>query len=86
MIEQEKQSLRKVDERLDPYSGRWQPREARTERLGEVLRQEGAVERVVRSRVWGVVEGRCGLEGMGDGGWETEYEKWKKDHEGRTQK
>jgi hypothetical protein len=51
---------RVVDERLDPYSGRYFPREPRTERLAALLRQERGVENIVRSRTWGVVRERCG--------------------------
>ncbi len=71
-----------MDERLDPYSGRFFPRwEARTERLKEVLRLEEGVERIVRGRVWGVLAERCGEE-MGDGlaeesGWEVALDKWR---------
>ncbi|KAI0204899.1 caffeine induced death protein Cid2 [Astrocystis sublimbata] len=51
---------RVVDERLDPYSGRYFPREPRTEKLAQLLRQERSVEKIVRSRTWGLVEERCG--------------------------
>ena len=53
-------SERRVDERLDPYSGRYFPREARTEVLQGVVRREREVERIVRRRVWGVLGERCG--------------------------
>ncbi|KAI0485067.1 putative caffeine-induced death protein Cid2 [Xylariaceae sp. FL0804] len=49
-----------VDERLDPYSGRYFPREVRTERLAMLLRQERGVENIVRSRTWDAVKRRCG--------------------------
>lgn len=58
--ENEKNSERVVDERLDPYSGRFFPREARTEQLALVLRQEMGVENIVRSRTWDTVRRRCG--------------------------
>ncbi|KAI0533627.1 caffeine induced death protein Cid2 [Xylaria digitata] len=58
--ETEKNRERVVDERLDPYSGRYFPREPRTERLALLLRQERAVEKIVRSRTWGLVQERCG--------------------------
>ncbi|KAI1367884.1 caffeine induced death protein Cid2 [Xylaria arbuscula] len=51
---------RVVDERLDPYSGRYFPREPRTEKLALLLRQERSVEKIVRARTWGLVQERCG--------------------------
>lgn len=51
-----------VDERLDPYSGRFFPREGRTEILAGVVRLEMGVEEVVRRRTWEVVKERCGGE------------------------
>ena len=68
-----------VDERLDPYSGRFFPREARTEILGGVVRNEKSVEGIVRGRTWGLVQERCG-----DGGeerWEEALDKWREDRE-----
>ncbi|KAI2472731.1 putative caffeine-induced death protein Cid2 [Annulohypoxylon bovei var. microspora] len=58
--ETEKNLERVVDERLDPYSGRYFPREPRTEQLANLLRQERSVENIVRSRTWGLVRERCG--------------------------
>ncbi|KAI1804879.1 putative caffeine-induced death protein Cid2 [Daldinia bambusicola] len=58
--ETEKNRERVVDERLDPYSGRYFPREPRTEMLANLLRQERSVENIVRSRTWGLVRERCG--------------------------
>ncbi|KAI0006451.1 putative caffeine-induced death protein Cid2 [Xylariaceae sp. FL0662B] len=58
--ETEKNRERVVDERLDPYSGRYFPREPRTERLAMLLRQERSIENIVRSRTWGLVQERCG--------------------------
>ncbi|KAI5862528.1 putative caffeine-induced death protein Cid2 [Durotheca rogersii] len=58
--ETEKNRERVVDERLDPYSGRYFPREPRTEQLADLLRQERSVEKIVRSRTWGLVRERCG--------------------------
>ncbi|KAI0521290.1 caffeine induced death protein Cid2 [Xylaria bambusicola] len=57
---------RVVDERLDPYSGRYFPREARTEKLALLLRQERSVEKIVRARTWGLVQERCGNETFQD--------------------
>ncbi|KAI1655208.1 putative caffeine-induced death protein Cid2 [Daldinia decipiens] len=58
--ETERNHERVVDERLDPYSGRYFPREPRTEMLANLLRQERSVENIVRSRTWGLVRERCG--------------------------
>ena len=49
-----------VDERLDPYSGRYFPRETRTELLANLLRNEKQVEKVIRERSWGLFNERCG--------------------------
>ncbi|KAL6242127.1 hypothetical protein RBB50_011039 [Rhinocladiella similis] len=72
---------RVVDERLDPYSARFFPREARTEMLASVLRNEVAVEGIIRSRTWGIVTDRC--EGVG-GTWEGEFDRWKEREGGNT--
>ncbi|KAI0850626.1 putative caffeine-induced death protein Cid2 [Daldinia vernicosa] len=58
--ETERNRERVVNERLDPYSGRYFPREPRTEMLANLLRQERSVENIVRSRTWGLVRERCG--------------------------
>ena len=50
---------RVVNERLDPYSARYFPREPRTEQLAALLRQERGVETIVRARTWGLVKERC---------------------------
>jgi predicted TIM-barrel fold metal-dependent hydrolase len=73
-IENAKDRGRVVDERLDPYSGRFFPREARTEALASLIRQENSVENIVRARTWGVVQQRCG--GTGEA-WEQAVDKWK---------
>jgi hypothetical protein len=59
-LQSEADRNRVVNERLDPYSGIFSPREARTERLASVLRMEMGVERIVRSKTWAVVTERCG--------------------------
>ncbi|KEF56486.1 uncharacterized protein A1O9_08067 [Exophiala aquamarina CBS 119918] len=78
LIEREAQNKkdadRIVDERLDPYSGRFFPREARTEQLAALLRNENTVETIVRGRTWGIVTDRC--EGI-DGKWEDALDKWR---------
>ncbi|KAJ9646077.1 hypothetical protein H2204_000739 [Knufia peltigerae] len=72
---------RLVDERLDPYSARFFPREARTEMLASVLRNEVAVEGIIRTRTWGIVADRC--EGVGPN-WEGEFDRWKESTERKT--
>ena len=59
-IESVKDQSRVIDERLDPYSARFSPREPRTERLAAVVRMERQVEEIVRRRSWDVVRQRCG--------------------------
>lgn len=60
-IEDDRMRERVVDERLDPYSGRFFPKEARTESLAMLMRNERAVEKIIRSRTWSVVGERCGV-------------------------
>ncbi|KAF3905415.1 hypothetical protein ABW20_dc0100290 [Dactylellina cionopaga] len=72
--EQEKQKI--VDERLDPYSGRYFPKESRTEVLAGVVRNERGVEDIVRERTWEVVKGRS-ADGMGGMTWREAYEEWR---------
>jgi Caffeine-induced death protein 2 len=70
-----------VNERLDPYSGRHYPREARTEQLATLLRQEEAVERIIRTKTWGTIQDRC--QGMtGSDRWEEALDKWREGHRG----
>lgn len=59
-VENQKGRERVVNERLDPYSGRFFPREARTERLAALVRQERGVEGIVRHRTWQIIQERCG--------------------------
>ena len=73
-VANKKDADRIVDERLDPYSGRFFPREARTEMLASVLRNENAVEGIVRTRTWAIVSERC--EGVEDR-WEDALDKWR---------
>ncbi|KAJ3502627.1 hypothetical protein NM208_g16686 [Fusarium decemcellulare] len=75
-LEKEKDRERIVDERLDPYSGRFFPREARTERLASLIRQERGVEGIVRHRTWEVIQQRCG--GDPFDGWEDAVSQWRK--------
>jgi len=54
---------RLVDERLDPYSARYRPREARTEALANLVRNERMVESIVRKSTWDLVKERCAATG-----------------------
>jgi len=74
-VEAEKDKARVVDDRLDPYSSRFFPREARTERLAAILRQESGVENIIRARTWSLVGERCGFESED---WEVAFEQWQK--------
>lgn len=72
--ESERDRERVVDERLDPYSARFFPREARTQQLAGLVRQERAVENIVRTRTWEAVRQRCG-EPVEQ--WETAMNQWR---------
>jgi len=78
-VESAKDRERVVDERLDPYSGRFFPKEARTESLALVVRNERGVESIIRARTWGIVGERCG--GMSGTGWEEALDKWREGHQ-----
>jgi hypothetical protein len=71
-----------VNERLDPYTGKSYQREARAEQLAALLRNEEAVERIVRERTWGVVKERCRGVEVGEG-WEDALDKWREVGKGR---
>ncbi|KAI9644924.1 hypothetical protein NHQ30_006958 [Ciborinia camelliae] len=74
-VEGARDKERVVDERLDPYSARFFPKEARTERLAAIVRQERGVENIIRARSWGLVRERCG----GDTEeWEEALDQWRK--------
>ena len=70
-----------VNERLDPYSGRFFPREARTEILANTIRNERSVENIVRARTWGLVGERCGNDGKG---WEEALDEWRASKENQN--
>ncbi|KAF2691008.1 hypothetical protein K458DRAFT_287709 [Lentithecium fluviatile CBS 122367] len=73
-VEDDKARERVVDERLDPYSGRYFPQEARTESLAMLMRNERAVEKIIRMRSWGVIGERCGFSSeMAD----DAFDKWR---------
>lgn len=70
-----------VDERLDPYSARYVPREARTESLAALVRNERMVEEIIRTRSWGLVTERC----AGSGGtWQDALDRWRRQGEGQS--
>ncbi|KAL4811250.1 putative caffeine-induced death protein Cid2 [Aspergillus unguis] len=73
--EKAKDRERVVDERLDPYSARFFPREARTESLANLVRNQRSVEEIIRVRTWGVVNERCG--GSSAQGWEEALNNWR---------
>jgi hypothetical protein len=77
--ENEKNRERVVDERLDPYSARFFPREARTEQLAFILRQEMGIENIVRSRTWDIVRRRCGQSTHET--WEQALADWRRSRE-----
>jgi len=66
---------RVVDERLDPYSARYFPREARTEELADLVRRERMVEDIVRKRSWGLVKERCA---GSEGECEKAFDEWRR--------
>ncbi|KAF2745146.1 caffeine-induced death protein-like protein Cid2 [Sporormia fimetaria CBS 119925] len=75
-VEDDKARERVVDERLDPYSGRYFPREARTESLAMLMRNERAVERIIRTRTWSVMGERCGFPTETS---EEAFDRWRRD-------
>ncbi|KAL4989115.1 caffeine-induced death protein 2 [Aspergillus falconensis] len=68
---------RVVDERLDPYSARFFPREARTESLANLVRNQRIVEEIIRARTWGLVLERCGSDSGTLSGWEEALNGWR---------
>lgn len=66
---------RLVDERLDPYGARYLPQTTRTEALASLIRNERAVESIIRTRTWGVIGERC--EDATDQH-EGEFEEWRR--------
>ncbi|KAJ5732647.1 caffeine-induced death protein Cid2 [Penicillium malachiteum] len=69
---------RVVDERLDPYSARFFPKEARTESLANLVRNQRTVEEIIRARTWGLVSERCG---GSSSSWEDALNDWRKKHQ-----
>lgn len=68
---------RVVNERLDPYSARFFPREARTESLANLVRNQRTVEEIIRARTWGLVTERCGGSSTS---WENALDSWRHSH------
>jgi len=66
---------RAVDDRLDPYGSRYLPREARTEALAGLIRNERMVEEIIRSRSWSLVSERCA---GGSSSWQVALDDWRK--------
>ena len=79
-VESAKDRERVVNERLDPYSGRFFPRKARTEVLASLIRNERSVEGIIRSRTWALVNERCGDRGIG---WQEALNEWRAIKENR---
>ncbi|TGZ79739.1 hypothetical protein EX30DRAFT_308477 [Ascodesmis nigricans] len=79
MAESQTEREKVVDERLDPYSGRFFPRESRSEVLAAVVRNERAVEEIVRSRTWSEVRQRCDAAVRDD--WREELDHWRTEKE-----
>ncbi|CAN9155087.1 unnamed protein product [Alternaria alternata] len=73
-IEDSKARERTVDERLDPYSGRYFPQETRTESLAMLMRNERAVEKIIRMRTWSMLGERCGMTNETA---EVAFDKWR---------
>ncbi|CAN8101788.1 unnamed protein product [Discula destructiva] len=80
--ELERDRERMVDERLDPYSGRFFPQEPRTAQLAMLVRQEQGVENIVRARTWGLVRERCG--GVSEEDWQTALASWRREQAGKS--
>lgn len=72
-VESARERERVVDERLDPYSARYFPREPRTESLANLIRNERTIEQIIRSRTWSLVAERC--DDSGD--WEHAFNRWR---------
>ena len=78
-VEDARARERVVNERLDPYSARYFPRDTRTESLAALVRNELMVEGIIRSRTWGIVSERCDNEGLS---FEQALDDWRRRHGG----
>lgn len=79
-VEDARARERIVNERLDPYSGRYFPRDLRTESLAGLIRNERMVEGIIRSRTWELVGERCESEGVEA---DKALDEWRRRREGR---
>ncbi|KAE9994253.1 hypothetical protein EG327_000098 [Venturia inaequalis] len=70
-----------IDARLDPYGSRYIPREARTEALAGLVRNERMVEDIVRGRTWSLVSERCSA---GENTWQDALDDWRKRKEAQA--
>ena len=68
-----------VNERLDPYSGRYFPRDTRTEALASLIRNERMVEGIIRAKSWETVSERCD-NGSKDA--EGAFDEWRRTRDG----
>jgi Caffeine-induced death protein 2 len=66
-------SERIIDERFDPYSARFFPRETRTESLANLVRNEKIIEQIVRSRTWSVMTEKCHISES----WDDAMNRWR---------
>ncbi|BCR82841.1 MIX23 family protein [Aspergillus chevalieri] len=73
-IESARDRERVVNERLDPYSARFFPREARTESLANLVRNQRTVEEIIRARTWAMVSERCS---GSSSNWEEALNSWR---------
>lgn len=73
-IESAKDWERVVNERLDPYSARFFPQEARTESLANLVRNQRTVEEIIRARTWSMVSERCS---GSSSNWEEALNSWR---------
>lgn len=78
-VDEASAKARVVDERLDPYSARWEGREPRTVELARVVRNERVVEGIVRERSWGVLKERAVVKG----GWVQGFGEWQREKASR---
>ena len=76
-VEDARARERVVNERLDPYSARYFPRDTRTEALAGLIRNERMVEGIIRSRTWGLIGERCDNEGSD---FEKALDEWRQRH------
>lgn len=74
-LEKQRDSEREINERVDPYSARFNPRESRTEKLARTVHIEEEIEDIVRRRTWEVVQNKCAVPLTP---WQAAVEQWKK--------